>query len=140
MRFRPAFTIAIAILACLSGCSRGPFEQKWDKLRDDGSQTLADVEEIMGGKGTEIANTALAKEDEGMKNQGVFASIAEAYKGKRKLLKPGAQVLAEQTIADEDGAEVKWHRWDENGKFVYVAILDGKVFSKLRKGEWPKRE
>src|SRR5437867_13058571 len=108
---RASLIISVALMTAVSGCGRGPFEVKVDKIKVDGSQKLADVEQIMGGKGTEIPNSALSKEDDA-KTGKVFTSIADQLKGNRKLAKPGSSALAELTVPDENGTEVKWIRWD----------------------------
>ena len=124
--------VGIAACSCVSGCKPGPlpkdpFMAKIDRISLDGSQSLADVETIMGAKGMEVPKEVW----EVWKKGGNGIDPAAPPFAKSKLVKDGDNKF--KAVADESGTEAKVFRWEAetNSKnaraSLLVAVLEDRV-------------
>ena len=115
----------------LSGCrggggggGGGPITKaNFDKIVVDGSVSLAAVEAIMGGKGTELPKEAWKKHD--------INPNALPFR-KAKLVKGDDNKFT--VVAEDNGSEAQVFRWGDDNKYIYVAVLEDKVVLKGMKG------
>jgi hypothetical protein len=123
--------VGLAVCSCLSGCGgsggsdKGPVTKaNFEKIKIDGSQSLATVESIMGSKGTELPKEA-------WKKHGIDPTALPFRKS--KLVKADDNKLT--AVADDNGTEAKVYRWGDDNKYIYVAVLEDKVVFKSMKGD-----
>jgi hypothetical protein len=123
----------MCLVVCLSlaGCRGGGggggggtvTKANFDKIVADGSENLAAVEAIMGGKGTELPKEAWKKYD--------INPNALPFR-KANLVKGDDNKFT--VVADDNGSEAKVFRWGDDNKYIYVAVLEDKVVFKGMKG------
>jgi hypothetical protein len=117
--------VCLAICSILPGCQGesvgGPVTRaNYDKINADGSEDLAAAEAIMGGRATELPRTA-------WKGHTINPDVLP-YRN-AKLVKRDDNTVT--VIADNNGSEAKVFRWGDDNRYIFVAVLDGKV---VRKG------
>ena len=123
--------VGLAACSCLSGCrnesgggdTKDPFTAKCDRIKTDGSQNQADVETVMGAKGTEVPKEAWSKYG------GIGIDPKAVPFTKSKLVKENDNKF--KAVADENGTQAKVFRWEERRKGarqeMVVAVLEDKV-------------
>jgi hypothetical protein len=124
-----------ALVVCLaSGCGGGLSKANFESVKDDGSQSLADVEKALGAKPTEVTGDEAKAVVKGVAKLAGDATkkAAEAVgvddPGK-KLIGAGLDALA----AAADLAP-KVYRFGDESKNIVVVVVDGKVVGKASKG------
>lgn len=120
--------IGLAGCLCLSGCGGGGdkapvTKANFEKIKADGSENLATVETIMGGKGTDLPKEA-------WKKHGIDPDTTPFRKS--KLVKGDDNKVT--VVADDNGTQAKVFRWGDEARYITVAVQEDKVVWKRMHG------